>query len=191
MGHSWSCRQAIELAAKYHSKVKGVVLISPCLFGHHPLFQTQNFSFFGLKRDKSIAYSFIKTAFFPQIIDYSFLSLCSKHFQGAFLHHFIKSFSYYGDQIVNKIYLLSEKKIPLLIIMGESDIVAPARMQLTPLQSLAFKLESHIIPHAGHMIPITHTKEMASIIENFTNQLENKIQSHVLRYSLSREATNK
>lgn len=187
MGHSWGCLDAILTSSQYPEKCLGLILINPCLFGHHPLINGKDSSFFYFKRNKTLCFSYIKAAFYPSVVDYSFLQFCNKIFSMNLVGKIAKSFQYYGDLVASKLTFLFEKKIPVLVVLGENDILAPPRLQLLPLQSLAFEIESKIIPKASHMIPLSHPMELSFIIEKFTQHCINKSTKGNLRYSLPRD----
>ena len=60
---------------------------------------------------------------------------------------------------------LARVAVPVLVVAGERDAVRPEHTRLIADRLPHARLA--VVPRAGHMLPLTHPRELAALVETF------------------------
>lgn len=165
IAYSWGAYLALAYLKKYVENVWGVLLINPCLIPSQEE---------GMSRPKKalLAIPLLRSLIFRMRCRSFASEYVSKNFAPDFptaetrrsLESFLsQSLVWRGEAVYQE--LMQEKpidgnlkdiQIPVRVLFGKQDRVAPIESQLSILEKLP-NMNARVIPDAGHALPWTHT----------------------------------
>ncbi len=171
VAYSWGAYLALAYLERFPENVTGVLLINPLLIENHPLSPAARFitatpilrSIVLKLRSHALATTYVRRTFTPETP--------SQDVQGNLEKFLSHALVWRGAAAYKKLMLVSPLRpelkngnVPIRVLFGENDRVAPMREQWPAIEHLQH-INKTIVPGTGHALPWTHSDLIVGEIE--------------------------
>ena len=179
VGYSWGARCALLAAARSPERVRGLVLIAPCLTPSAPLGLLKKIliqagpigNFLIGRAAPKILEEFLERTCRPLPVPDDYRKSTVRLFNPEVLRRAALEKEETGPSVEQAIATLRAARIPALVLWAPEDAVGPAAAHVEPLKKGLHAVQEAEFPGAGHALPFTHARQLADSIHKFLDDL--------------------